>query len=421
MTLDAGDRPDRRSRRGASGERARHRVGRRPPDDGRSGGARVEPQGLREGSRASDGRLRRRVEPLLLARSRRARQGEPARPLLHGEDGGAPDPRPRRVHPGVRLLPRQARRVGPGGGPHDAEDRRGRPRARPLRGGHASEGGRAGSRPAGRRDGRAPGGRPDRPGRDPRDAGVEPREPGARLDRLGRADDPRGAPEGRQGLQGGVVARSRPRSGGSSTGSSRFTGWGALPGSRRRRRRPMDDAPSAPEPEEVTSAGTVAIVGFPNVGKSTLVNRLTESRAAVVHETAGVTRDRKELLCDWNGVTFRVIDTGGVDEADTGPFGRHIAAQARLAVEEADLVLFVVDARAGVTPGDEEIATILRAVGEAGDRAREQDRRPEARPRGARVPPARPRRPGLRSPRSTGTARATCSTRSSRACLGGTR
>ena len=123
----------------------------------------------------------------------------------------------------------------------------------------------------------------------------------------------------------------------------------------------MDDAPNPPEAEQVKSAGTVAIVGFPNVGKSTLVNRLTESRAAVVHETAGVTRDRKELLCDWNGVTFRLIDTGGVDEADTGPFGRHIAAQAVLAVEESDLVLFVVDARAGVTPGDEEIAAILRA------------------------------------------------------------
>ena len=125
----------------------------------------------------------------------------------------------------------------------------------------------------------------------------------------------------------------------------------------------MDDLPSSPAGAGVTSAGTVAIVGFPNVGKSTLVNRLTESRAAVVHETAGVTRDRKELLCDWNGVTFRLIDTGGVDEADTGPFGRHIADQARSAVEESDLVLFVVDARAGVTPGDEEIAAILRASG----------------------------------------------------------
>ena len=65
--------------------------------------------------------------------------------------------------------------------------------------------------------------------------------------------------------------------------------------------------------------GTVAIVGFPNVGKSTLINRLTETRAAVVHETPGVTRDRKELLADWNGITFRLVDTGGVDEADKGP------------------------------------------------------------------------------------------------------
>ena len=121
--------------------------------------------------------------------------------------------------------------------------------------------------------------------------------------------------------------------------------------------------PDAPAAEKVRSAGTVAIVGFPNVGKSTLVNRLTQSRAAVVHETAGVTRDRKELLCDWNGVTFRLVDTGGVDEEDPGPFGRHIADQARAALEEADLVLFVVDAKAGITPGDEDLAAILRASG----------------------------------------------------------
>ena len=76
-----------------------------------------------------------------------------------------------------------------------------------------------------------------------------------------------------------------------------------------------------------------------------------------------MTRDRKELLADWNGVTFRLVDTGGVDEADTGPFGRHIAEQAKTAIGEADLVLFVVDARAGITPGDEELATILRVSG----------------------------------------------------------
>jgi GTPase len=106
--------------------------------------------------------------------------------------------------------------------------------------------------------------------------------------------------------------------------------------------------------------GTVAVVGFPNVGKSTLVNRLTESRAAVVHETPGVTRDRKELVADWNGHRFRLIDTGGVDVADPSPITRSIVDQARAAIAEADLVLFVVDARAGVTPGDEELAAILR-------------------------------------------------------------
>ena len=108
--------------------------------------------------------------------------------------------------------------------------------------------------------------------------------------------------------------------------------------------------------------GTVAIVGFPNVGKSTLVNRLTESRAAVVHETPGVTRDRKELVCEWNGKRFLLIDTGGVDIAGKDPITRSIAEQARAAVEEADLVLFLTDARAGITPGDEELAQILRAA-----------------------------------------------------------
>jgi GTP-binding protein len=113
------------------------------------------------------------------------------------------------------------------------------------------------------------------------------------------------------------------------------------------------------QPQE-PQLGTVAIVGFPNVGKSTLVNRLTGSRAAVVHEQSGVTRDRKELVAEWAGKRFLLIDTGGVDIADESPLTRSVGAQAREAVEEADLVLFVVDARAGVTPGDEEVADILR-------------------------------------------------------------
>jgi GTP-binding protein len=120
------------------------------------------------------------------------------------------------------------------------------------------------------------------------------------------------------------------------------------------------DVPGATEPDAAPLLGTVAIVGFPNVGKSTLVNRLTETRTAVVHETPGVTRDRKELVADWNGRRFRLIDTGGVDVADPTPLTRSIVEQARAAIAQADLILFVTDARAGVMPGDEEIATILR-------------------------------------------------------------
>jgi GTPase len=124
---------------------------------------------------------------------------------------------------------------------------------------------------------------------------------------------------------------------------------------------PVETAASTVDRNE-TLLGTVAIVGFPNVGKSTLVNRLTESRAAVVHETPGVTRDRKELIAEWNGKRFLLVDTGGVDIAGTDPITRSIAEQAKAAVEEADLVLFLTDARAGITPGDEELAQILRAA-----------------------------------------------------------
>src|SRR6185369_4770465 len=124
--------------------------------------------------------------------------------------------------------------------------------------------------------------------------------------------------------------------------------------------REQPDAVELAAPPPPPLIGAVAIVGFPNVGKSTLVNRLTETRAAVVHEMPGVTRDRKELVCEWTGKRFVLVDTGGVDIADPAPLTRAIAQQAREAVDEADLVLFVVDARAGVTPGDEEVAQILR-------------------------------------------------------------
>jgi GTPase len=106
--------------------------------------------------------------------------------------------------------------------------------------------------------------------------------------------------------------------------------------------------------------GVVAVVGFPNVGKSTLVNRLTSSRHAVVDEVPGVTRDRNEMLCEWRGRTFVLIDTGGVDAGDDSPMQAQVAAQTRTAVDEADVVAAVIDARAGLAAGDEEIAQILR-------------------------------------------------------------
>ena len=104
----------------------------------------------------------------------------------------------------------------------------------------------------------------------------------------------------------------------------------------------------------------VAIVGYPNVGKSSLVNRLTESREAVVHERPGVTRDRKELHTDWNGRPLTLIDTGGVDLEDRRRAGAPIQDQARAALADADAAVLVVDARAGLRPGDQEMADLLR-------------------------------------------------------------
>jgi GTP-binding protein len=107
----------------------------------------------------------------------------------------------------------------------------------------------------------------------------------------------------------------------------------------------------------------IAVVGYPNVGKSSLVNRLTQSREAVVHERAGITRDRKELATDWNGRRFTLIDTGGVDLGEEDPLSVSIQDQAREALADAQVALLVVDARAGMRPGDEEIADILRRGG----------------------------------------------------------
>ena len=106
----------------------------------------------------------------------------------------------------------------------------------------------------------------------------------------------------------------------------------------------------------------IAIVGFPNVGKSTLANRLAGGREAVVHPDPGVTRDRKAIDCEWNGVRFQLVDTGGVDLAAGDSLSMAVQRQATEAIATADAVLLVVDARAGVRQGDAELAATLRGA-----------------------------------------------------------
>jgi GTP-binding protein len=104
----------------------------------------------------------------------------------------------------------------------------------------------------------------------------------------------------------------------------------------------------------------VAVVGYPNVGKSSLVNRLTQSREAVVHERPGITRDRNEIATEWNGRRFTLVDTGGMDTEDPDPISGSIRDQARAALADAQVALFVYDAKAGLRPGDDELADLLR-------------------------------------------------------------
>ena len=126
----------------------------------------------------------------------------------------------------------------------------------------------------------------------------------------------------------------------------------------------------------------VAVVGRPNVGKSTLVNRIAVSRDAIVHESRGVTRDRSYHEADWNGRDFTLIDTGGIESVKSKDvFAPRIREQALLACEEADVIVFVVDGTTGVTDEDEEVARIVRrvdkpvflVVNKKDDPSREQD------------------------------------------------
>ena len=106
----------------------------------------------------------------------------------------------------------------------------------------------------------------------------------------------------------------------------------------------------------------VAIVGRPNVGKSTLFNRLVQRRDAIVDSISGVTRDRHYGKSDWNGKEFSVIDTGGYAVGSDDIFEEEIRKQVDLAIEESDVIVFVVDVEEGITPMDTEVANLLRKV-----------------------------------------------------------
>ena len=122
---------------------------------------------------------------------------------------------------------------------------------------------------------------------------------------------------------------------------------------------------SAPEQARSALSGLprVAIVGYPNVGKSTLYNRITGTREAVVAPESGVTRDRKEGSADWNGRDFLVVDTGGIDLENDEALAEDVRRQARAAMEEAAVTVFLVDGRMGIAPQDHEIAQLLRKSG----------------------------------------------------------
>src|SRR5258708_25870421 len=107
----------------------------------------------------------------------------------------------------------------------------------------------------------------------------------------------------------------------------------------------------------------VALVGRPNVGKSTLFNRVVGERVAIVDDVAGTTRDRLYYDTDWNGRQFAIIDTGGLEIEPGSDLAKRVRQQAEVAVAEADVVVFVVDALAGVSAGDAEVAALLRTSG----------------------------------------------------------
>src|SRR4051795_1617549 len=282
--------------------------------------------------RQVDRRSRRRARARLrvpglggdVPRGRAGRRPRPGEPAHRVRRRAGPARRRRRLggDPHARgLRSRLAPRRRPGG-PRGAA----RPAARAAR--ERRLGGRGPRRRHGRRARRRPEGLAHR---EPRGARAAPRPAGGRGRRARRArPDARAQPDGRRRRRGG----------------------GRHDGSGRRRGRRPDRRPGA--------RMKVAVVGYPNVGKSSLVNRLSGSRTAVVHERSGITRDRNEIPCEWNGRRFTLIDTGGMDFLDPDPISGSIREQAQAALADAQVAVLVVDARGGLRPGDEELADLLR-------------------------------------------------------------
>src|SRR5437660_4640654 len=120
---------------------------------------------------------------------------------------------------------------------------------------------------------------------------------------------------------------------------------------------------SAKQKRRIQPLPLIAIVGRPNVGKSTLFNRLIGERRSIVGDEPGITRDRIYGKAEWNGVQFAMVDTGGIVPDEEAIMPANILKQASLAIDEAQALVWVVDARVGVTPLDEELAHLLRATG----------------------------------------------------------
>lgn len=129
---------------------------------------------------------------------------------------------------------------------------------------------------------------------------------------------------------------------------------------------PTEEASSLPKPDRdqiVPIYPSVVIVGRPNVGKSTLFNKLTGTRKAIVGDEPGITRDRHYGLVEWQNHSFELVDTGGILPDEESLIPAHIFRQASVAIQQASLLLWMVDARAGITPLDEELASLLRQTG----------------------------------------------------------